>query len=137
MFLNFDKKNQHKLFHFDNNKSTQVYFIPWTVISTSFQLGIHEVCLKGFSIWKTKVNVKVYATYFALFKFWLTEIPLKRVNFKKEMYNTMNSYHKYTSIPKSSFNQINILILPINTGETFLKYFTHYACICDYQPLWI
>ena len=52
-----------------------------------------------------------------LFKFWLTEIPLKRVNFKKEMYNTMNSYHKYTSIPKSSFNKINILILPINTGK--------------------
>ena len=91
--------------------------MTWTVISTSFQLRIHVVCLKGFSVWKTKINVKVHATYFVLFKFWLTEIPLKRVNFKNEIYNTMNSYHKYTSIPKSSFNKINILILPINTGE--------------------
>ena len=64
----------------------------------------------------------MHATYFVLFKFWLTEIPLKRVNFKKEMYNTMNSYHKYTSIPKSSFNKINILILPINTGKKYLNY---------------
>ena len=101
--------------------------MTWTVISTSFQLRIHVVCLKGFSVWKTKINVTAYATYFVLLKFWLTEIPLKRVSFKKEMYNTMNSYYKYTSIPKSSFNKLNILILPINTGEKFLKYFIHYA----------
>ena len=36
---------------------------------------------------------------------------------KEEMYNTMNCYYKYTSIPKSSFNKTNILILPINTGK--------------------
>ena len=32
------------------------------------------------------------------------------------MYNTMNPYYKYTSIPKSSFNIV--IILPINTGKT-------------------
>ena len=42
-------------------------------------------------------------------------------SFKEEMYNTMNSYYKCTSIPKSSFYKINILILPINTGEKYLK----------------
>ena len=41
------------------------------------------------------------------------------------MNNSMNSYYKYTSIPKSSFNKINILILPINTGDKYLKYFIH------------
>ena len=41
------------------------------------------------------------------------------------MYNTMNSYYKDTSIPKSSFNKINILILPINTGKKYLKYSIH------------
>ena len=33
----------------------------------------------------------------------------------------MNSHYKYTSIPKSSFYKINILILPINTEEKYLK----------------
>ena len=42
-------------------------------------------------------------------------------NVKEEMYNTINSC-KYTSIPKSSFNKINILILPINTGKKYLNY---------------
>ena len=37
------------------------------------------------------------------------------------MYNTINSYYNYTSW-KSSFNIINILILPINTGKNYLKY---------------
>ena len=37
---------------------------------------------------------------------------------KEEMYNTMNSYYKYTSIPKSSFNKINILILPTILGKS-------------------
>ena len=55
--------------------------------------------------------------------------------FKDEMYNTMNSCHKYTSIPKSSFYKINILILPINTGEKYPKHFIHFAYILDYQPL--
>ena len=41
------------------------------------------------------------------------------------MYSTMNSYYKYTSTLKSSFNKINILILPINTGEKYLKYSIH------------
>ena len=41
------------------------------------------------------------------------------------MYNTMNSYYKDTSILKSSFNKINILILPINTGKKYLKYSIH------------
>ena len=31
----------------------------------------------------------------------------------------MNSYYKYTSIPKSSFSKKNVLILPINTGEKY------------------
>ena len=53
----------------------------------------------------------------------------------KEMYNTMNSYYKYTSIPKSYFYKINILILPINTGEKSLKYSIHFASTCNYQPL--
>ena len=52
---------------------------------------------------------------------------------KEEMYNTMNSYYKYTSIPKSYFYKINII--PINNGEKYLKYSIHFACICDYQPL--
>ena len=43
-------------------------------------------------------------------------------------------YYKYASIPKSSFNKINILILPINTGEKYLKYSIHFSYICDYQP---
>ena len=51
------------------------------------------------------------------------------------MYNTMNSYYKDTSIPKSFFNKINILILPISTGKKYLKYSIHFAYICDYQPL--
>ena len=59
----------------------------------------------------------------------------KDILIKEEMYNTMNSYYKYTSIPKSSFNKINILILPTNTGEKYLKYSIHFAYICDYQPL--
>ena len=43
---------------------------------------------------------------------------------KEEMYNTMNLYYKYTSIPKSSFYKINILTLSINTEEkTFCLYF--------------
>ena len=50
--------------------------------------------------------------------------------FKEEMYNTMNSYDKYTSIPKSSFNKINIHILPVNTGEKYLIYSIHFAYIC-------
>ena len=41
------------------------------------------------------------------------------------MYSTMNSYYKYTSTLKSSFNKINILILPINAGEKYLKYSIH------------
>ena len=41
------------------------------------------------------------------------------------MYNSMNSHYKYTSIPKSFFNKINILILPINTGDKYLKYSIH------------
>ena len=41
------------------------------------------------------------------------------------MYNTMNSYYKDTSIPKSFFNKINILILPISTGKKYLKYSMH------------
>ena len=50
------------------------------------------------------------------------------------MYNTMNSYYKYASISKSSFNKIDILILPspINTGEKYLKHFIYFAFICDY-----
>ena len=40
---------------------------------------------------------------------------------KEEMYNTINSYYNYTSW-KSSFNIINILILPIDTGKNYLKY---------------
>ena len=51
------------------------------------------------------------------------------------MYNTMNSYYKYTFIPKSSFYKINILILPINTEEKYLKYPTYFASVFDYQPL--
>ena len=54
---------------------------------------------------------------------------------KEEMYNTMNSYYKYTSIPKLSFYKINILILPINTEEKYLKYSIDFASTCDYQPL--
>ena len=38
------------------------------------------------------------------------------------MYNTMNSYYKYTSIPKSSFYKINTLILPISTGKSISHY---------------
>ena len=49
------------------------------------------------------------------------------------MYNTMNPYYKYTSIPKSSFNIV--IILPINTGENRVKYSIHFIYICDYQPL--
>ena len=47
---------------------------------------------------------------------------VKSLNVNEEMYNTMNSYYKYKSIPKSSFYQINILILPINNEEKYLKY---------------
>ena len=54
---------------------------------------------------------------------------------KEEMYNSMNSYYKYTPIPKSYFYKTNLLILPINTGEKYLKYSIHFAYICDYQPL--
>ena len=45
----------------------------------------------------------------------------------------MNSYYKYRSIPKSSFYNINILILPINTTEKYLKYFIHF-CLCLRPP---
>ena len=41
------------------------------------------------------------------------------------MYSTMNSHCKYTAIPKSSSYKINILTLPINTGEKYLKYSIH------------
>ena len=58
-------------------------------------------------------------------------------NVKGEMYNTMNFYYKYASILKSSSNKINILILPINIGEKYLKYSIYFSYICDYQPLWI
>ena len=51
------------------------------------------------------------------------------------MYNTMNSYYRYTSIPKSSFYKINIPILPINTEKRYLKYSIHFTSIFDYQPL--
>ena len=54
---------------------------------------------------------------------------------KEEMYNTMNLYYKYTSILKSSFYKINILILPISTREKYLKCSIYFASICDYQPL--
>ena len=53
------------------------------------------------------------------------------INLEREMYNTMNLYYKYTSIPKSSFYKVNILILPINTEEKYLKYSIHFAPICD------
>ena len=48
-----------------------------------------------------------------------------RLNIREEMYNTMNSYYKYTSIPKSFFNKINILILPMSTGKKYLKHSIH------------
>ena len=48
---------------------------------------------------------------------------------KEEMYNTMNSYYKYTSIAKSSFHKINILILPIDIGKKYPKYYIHFAYI--------
>ena len=51
------------------------------------------------------------------------------------MYDTINSYYKYRYIPKSYFNKINILIMPINTMEKYLKPSIHFAYICDYQPL--
>ena len=54
-----------------------------------------------------------------------------RFIFKEEMYNTINSYYKYISIPKSSFYKINIFITPINTGEKYLKYSKHFASICN------
>ena len=54
-----------------------------------------------------------------------------RFIFKEKMYNTINSYYKYTSIPKSSFYKINIFITPINTGEKYLKYSKHFASICN------
>ena len=54
---------------------------------------------------------------------------------KEEMYNTMNSYYKYTSISKSPFYKVNIL--PINTEEKYLKYSIHFVYIWDYKPLWI
>ena len=54
---------------------------------------------------------------------------------KEELYNTMNSYYKYTSVRKKYFYRINILILPINTREMYPKYSIHFAYICDYQPL--
>ena len=56
-------------------------------------------------------------------------------NVKGEMYNTMNFYYKYASILKSSSNKINILILPINIGEKYLKYSIYFSYICDYQLL--
>ena len=61
---------------------------------------------------------------------YVSEIVLYYV--KEEMYNTMNSYYKYTSIPQSSANKINILILPITTGKKYLKYSIHFTYICDY-----
>ena len=68
-----------------------------------------------------------------------SHLPFKNklINLKEEIYSTINSYYKYTSIPNSSFNKINILILLVNTGEKYLKYSIHFAYICDYQPLWI
>ena len=45
------------------------------------------------------------------------------------MYNTMNSYYKYTSIPKLYFYKIYLLVQPINTGEKYLKYFIYFASI--------
>ena len=51
------------------------------------------------------------------------------------MYNTLNSYYKYTSIPKSSLYKINELVLPISTEEKYLKYSIHFASVCDYLPL--
>ena len=53
----------------------------------------------------------------------LGKLPLL-IKITEEMYNTMNLY---TSIPKSSFYNINILILPINTREKYLKYSIHFA----------
>ena len=53
------------------------------------------------------------------------------------MYNSMNSHYKYTSIPKSSFNKINVFILPINSGEKYLKHSIYFVYVCDYQPLLI
>ena len=51
------------------------------------------------------------------------------------MYNTMNSYYKYTSIPKLHFYKIYLLVQPINTGEKYLKYFIYFASIPEYHPL--
>ena len=65
----------------------------------------------------------------------LLKFKAKVEKVKEEMYNTINSYYKYTSISKSSFYKINILILPTNTGKKYLKYSMHFASICDYQPL--
>ena len=56
-------------------------------------------------------------------------------NIKEELYNTINSHYKYTSIPKSSFYKINILMLHINIEEKYPKYSIYFASICDYQPL--
>ena len=58
-----------------------------------------------------------------------------RNSLKEEMYNTMNSYYKYTSIPKPSFYKVNILILPINIEEKYLQYSICFASTCDYKPL--
>ena len=65
----------------------------------------------------------------------MVKVTRVSVRLKEEMYNTMNLYYKYTSISKSTFYKINILILPINTGKKYLKYSIHFASICDYQPL--
>ena len=62
-------------------------------------------------------------------------IKIKPADVKEKMYNTMNSYYKYTTIPKSSFYTINLLILRINTREKNLKYSIHFPSICDHQSL--
>ena len=66
---------------------------------------------------------------------YLPAATIGNIKFKEEMYNIMNSYYKYTSIPKSFFYKLNILILPINTEEKYLKYSINFASICKYLPL--
>ena len=58
---------------------------------------------------------------------WITRFINNCAKIKEEIYNSMNTYYKYTSIPKSSFYKINVLILPINTKEKYLKYFNTFC----------
>ena len=108
---------------------TQTLHAVWADEITGVMMFIKKIN-KNLNILKKQLFKKILHSFsfpVTMCVYWNTESRAEH-SFKEEMYNTVNSYSKYASISKSPFYNINILILPISTGEKCLKIF-HTFCL--------